>query len=628
MESMRFPRQEIDSHSQLAYSLLQQGEITIPAKAAPLAINNKRQWGVWTIGLSHRGNYYKTEDTLIVSDTMIITGSWSHIGPIYVLDNGVLIIRNADFTNSGSLYISDSGQVFADSSSLSFPQQYPYQNNIFLFQEAYLRFYACTTSFGGYAHYLDIRDSAQMEVQNLYQEDFTSSYIRDRASLAVYGTNLAGEYGVMDSATVNFKDVTELFVYHHFPSSAVIDFSFPQDTDTVYSYIFDDSLPGVDGIGYHIEIDSSYNLRWGILPSGGSDVRITNSNLRIIGLWFEGGDTMDLSGLVNNTYYSDFTLPLSDRTLQLINTSVKSWNIYTFNASNLNLTGSIVGEVISKGHSVLNLSDYFLDGSGGVLTAADTSVLISFLSAINTDIRTEGDASLLLSYSAVPMGDILAMGNSILIVVQSALQEEPTPLDGSVVWFANIQGPSRAYVGDSVPIIGSAWIDRGPENTYYDFGEYQMSYQKVGDSLWTPISSIFEEVREDTLSLWDTRGLEPGNYTLRLVLKNNLGDSVEAMKNINLQTVGISETKENRKVYFNVYPVPRGIVVELSLLKPDFITIKAYDILGRRIGEIYKGELQSGSKSFLWRPSTSGVYFLYISQNGFLSTKKVIWVKR
>jgi hypothetical protein len=240
----------------------------------------------------------------------------------------------------------------------------------------------------------------------------------------------------------------------------------------------------------------------------------------------------------------------------------------------------------------------------------------------------------ILGYAGVPRGDVLAIGNSILVVLQSSLPQDPVPLEGSVAWFGNISGPSQAYAGDTVPIMGSAWIDRGPDHTIYDFGQYQMFYQGFGDTLWNAIDPpSLTEVRDDTLASWDSSSLTPGNYSLRIVLKNNFGDSVDVAKTINLLAVGVEENSFNvlSDPEFRVSPmkVSTGASIYFSLPNPEHISLIAYNILGRTVERIYTGRVQEGEHEFIWKPPVSGVYFIKLSRrNGIpLRPQKLVWIR-
>ena len=639
MSPVEFPQEKIDEVSRSVHSLILNGELKIPEKIG----FQKEECASDVSSILHFRDFRSPNiftpflDTLVIGDTpgetLTVTGPWFHEGPIFVIGDGVLQFRNAQVTNVGNLYSLGSGRIYGDSSRLFFPQEYWYQRGFIAAEGGYLSLHACTTSFSGYPYNFFIGDSALVEVQDVFHEDFTTALVSGKSSILLDGVNLSGEYVMLDSAKADFRNATTLLIWHQFPSNSLINFSYPNG-DTVYSFLFNDSLPGVDSVGYRVTVDTCYDVLWGLMPTTGSDVQISNSSIRTIGVWFEGTDTINVSGLVNNSSYSDFTAPISDRNLRLINTSVRTWSLYPFDSVRLNVTSCILGEVLTFNQSYVTLSNYFLDGSGGYLGAADSSFAISFLCAVSANIRSERSGIFLLGYAGVPYGDLLAIGNSLLVVVQSSLPQEPVPLEGSVAWFGNISGPSQATVGDTVSIIGSAWIDRGPQHTVYDFGQYQMFFQGSGDSLWTMISppSLIEK-RVDTLDQWDTYGLNPGIYTLRLVLKNNYGDSVDAFKNVNLLAVGVEEEfmeiPADRRVRFTVHSRLDGVSIHFVLPNSEEISVTAYDILGREAEKIFTGKADAGDYSFSWKPSVSGVYFLRLHRNDGSSPnlKKVVWIR-
>jgi len=55
-----------------------------------------------------------------------------------------------------------------------------------------------------------------------------------------------------------------------------------------------------------------------------------------------------------------------------------------------------------------------------------------------------------------------------------------------------------------------------------NFGFYKYEYQMQGEDLWTPISAGNKPVIEDSFGgRWNTEQLEPGTYSLRLVVLDN-----------------------------------------------------------------------------------------------------------
>lgn len=88
---------------------------------------------------------------------------------------------------------------------------------------------------------------------------------------------------------------------------------------------------------------------------------------------------------------------------------------------------------------------------------------------------------------------------------------------------------------------------------------------------------------------------------------------------------GINELFENSRL--TIYPNPSsGIVhIDFTLYKATTITVDVYNILGKYIKTIVKSSLQTGENSigFDTATLTKGIYFIRISSDGFVITKKI-----
>jgi hypothetical protein len=358
---------------------------------------------------------------------------------------------------------------------------------------------------------------------------------------------------------------------------------------------------------------------WGLMPVNGSDVTVSNSKLRSIGAWFQRGDTVNAFGLVDNSNYSNFTAPLTDRNLHLVNSSVQTWSLYVFDSSKVTISSSILGEVGCQGRSSVNSSQFFLDGSGGYFWATDTSFIVASNVNVTSHVRSERNGIFIFGYGTVSSGIASAIGNSIMIVVQSGLPQDPVPYDGGVAWFANIGQASPAFADSMVSVVGSAWIDQGPLGSFMDFGSYSLYYQAQGAPSWTAlVIDSLTEVRNNTLSIWNTHGLIAGNYLLKLVLKDDLGDSVEAVKMVTLLPTIISVeeiSKTNSLVKIFPDPVIDYSVFEFTLQRESGTTINTYDVFGKIVETILNEHLSPGVHRIEFDASkyAEGVYFYELS---------------
>ncbi|HNR19866.1 MAG TPA: T9SS type A sorting domain-containing protein [Bacteroidia bacterium] len=508
-------------------------------------------------------------DTLIVgivpNDTLIISGNWNHDGPIWVFNNGVLIFDSANVTNTnGDLIVWQSGKVIADSSSFFFPQQYFYERSFIAVQNAQLSFTNCNFNFSGMSHNLVLADSAMATFNNIHHNDWTTCGMFGAPTLNINGCNLTGEYILAGTSQSAFKNADTLLLWHYLPDSAIVNYSFPAG-DTVYNYTFNNSVAGVDGVGYSVIADSCHTVWWALMPVNGSDVTISNSTLRAIGNWFERGDTANVIGIFNNSNYTNYNVPLMDRNQQLINSYVQTWSMYVFDSSQIFIDSCQLGEVGTQQQASVLSQDFILDGSGGYFWATDSSGIIASNVAVYTTVRSEKKGIFLLAYSLHPFTAPSAIGESVVVCAQNILGGDPVAFSKSTAWLQNISAPDTVAVNTTTAINGSVWIDQGPLGSWMDFGSYSLSYASIANGVWYPlVVDSVTEIRNSVLALINTQGLAVGDYLFRLTIKNNLGDSVESYKPFYItQQVSIEEA-QTRTDYFFIHPNPVRNVSEIN----------------------------------------------------------------
>lgn len=569
-------------------------------------------------------------DTLVVgytlNDTLRISGNWTHVGPVIVLGNGVLIFTNATVTLVGDIIVLGYGKIFSNSSSFFIPQQYWYQRSILVVQNGYLNIAGTTFNYGGYPHGFTATDSAKVFLTNITNNDYTTTGISKNASITINGNNLTGEFIISDRTFLSLKHVANALLWHQFPDTAVINHTFPNGS-TVNTYLFNKNTPGVRGIEYTVKVDTSTNIQWAMMPTNGSDITISNSTIRSIGVWFEGKDTSNVSGLVNNSNYSNFTAPLPDRNLHFINTSVQTWSIYLFDTTVVNVSGCILGEVGSFGRSKFQGTNYFVDGSGGYCFASDTSFMMNGFSSVSSNVRSERSAIDMFAYSTQSNGVATAIGTSVLIVVQSTLTQDPVPYEKSCVWLANIMQPSSAYVDSTVSVVGSAWIDKTSISPWMDFGKSRVWFRITGATTWSAVNNFNTvEIRNNTLAVWNTHGLVPGSYDLRLVLFDNWGDSVEAIKSVNLLPAILVHTEElTSESSISIFPNPCNGKFTVESLQLKVQDLQIQNVLGEIIYTMSPSLRGSGggiSVDLSGQPG--GVYLLRLRTDDQFLTKKIV----
>lgn len=600
--AVRFPRQEIDRFN---------AEAIQRARAGVLAPDNTCRAEELTHSagsvLHFRENLllpgtvfpgkemsFERADTLFIGDTTVITGEWLHSGTIVIYGSGRLYFNKANASILGDIYLLNKSVLQADSSTLYIPQAYFYQRAVVATGGSRVIYRHTTVDHSNLSHSMVLVDSAKLELIDVTNHGFTTNGIYHRSSVYVDGTNQAGEYVIVDESELEFHNANTVLLWHQFPETAMVDFNFPAN-DTVGAYLFNSTVPGVSGINYSVLLDRCTDVMWGMMPATGSDITITGSEIRAIGLWFMGMDTVEVKGLVNNSYYEDYHTPLDDRNLRLIDCDVTTWSIYPMDQSVVNLSGSIVGEVGTGKRSTLMGSQFFCDGSGGYVWTSDTSFMLAGYSYTSGYVRSQASSILMYAYSSVSGGYLSALNNSIIMAIQCTLPEEPRAYDKGVAWYALIEGPSEAYAGDIVDIKGSAWIDKTETSPLMDFHSYRLYYQESESENWIEIAvDSLNEKRHETLGTWNTTELDPGQYLIKLVLTDDLENPVEGLKAISLlPSFGILEDPVS-SVIFYPNPAKDGLTVLLPRFE-EYILVSLVDITGRIYFEEKYGSNHSGT---------------------------------
>lgn len=534
------------------------------------------------------------------AETLNVTGYFYNQGNIIIINDGVLEVKNADFNLDGDILIANHGKAIFDSSDVNIVQHYIYQHILFVSDSAYCSITNSETSFSGYQLSVSIAFDGEFNMQNVTNQDWITAGVQHTASVTLRDVDgYTGEWLFLDDCYAQFKHVDYLLTWYFFPDSSIVDFDFPED-DTLYGFYLDSTLANVSGVGYHVEIDSSTDCMWAIIPLRGSDVIIRDSDLRVTGLMFHGADTFAISGLVNGLDYSDWVLPISDRNYHLINTGVQTWNLYPDDTTNITLSSSIFGELCGFTDSYTTIQNAFCDGTGGHIEAANRSLVAVYSSSIFADVISRDRGICVLGNCAMPVGRIWATGASIMVIANTTFPEDPIPSDTSIVFVASITAPSSGHTEDSIGIIGSAWIDKGPIQPL-DFDHYRLYFRRAGESPLTPFADTkYQEVRGNTLDYWNTAGLTEGTYELKLVLKDNAGDSVEVWKQISLslpsgieEKIGIPDLSI-KQVGFRLFHIETS---------PEITELDIYNISGRLIKKI------TTNRTY-WLAPASGVYYL------------------
>jgi hypothetical protein len=572
------------------------------------------------------GKFPESDSLLIIGatpgDSLIITGEWLCEVDILVFGDGILRFKNANVTLLGDLYVwGETAEITADSSTLYIPQQYFYQRSIVAAGAGKVKFSHVTLDFSGLSHNIVAADSSTYDFTDVKKNGFTTNGLSGKAKYYINGTNLAGEFVIGDKCELDFRNANTVLLWHQVPETGVFHFNFPP-AGNVPAHDFNPGVPGISNIDYQIKLENCTDVMWALMPANGSDVDISDSEIRAIGLWFLAPDPVNVNGLVNNTDYQDFTASLSDRNLRLRNSSVQTWSLYSMKGSEISVTGCILGEIGSMGTSKVSTTSVFVDGSGGYMWATDTTFFMAFQTPLTTHVRSDRNGILIYAYSPLTMGSALAIGSSTLITVQSSLPEEPLALDKASVWNVNIASPSSGNTNSIIPVKGWALIDRAPACTHPDMDWYQLFYSTPeNDSLIAITPRINFEKRNDTLAEWNTTGLKPGQYLLHMRVSNaaEIPVAVDAVKTISLNP-GVFGIDQYEITDLKIFPNP---VTEV--LHCDFPDSNSLVSISNSSGAIVWQDFpEKDSSTINVKHLPAGLYILTIFDNGRMGKAKFI----
>ncbi len=567
-------------------------------------------------------------DTLFVgitpNDTVTVTGSWQHDGPIYILNDGVLIFKNAQARILGNILVANEGQFLANHSDFDIPQQYFYQRSIIVAHHARMSMNNCSMRFSGMSHNLVIADSASVNFKQVHFFDWTTTGVFGKPQFFIDTCNTIGEIIIMDRCTVTVRNTDTALLWHHIPSNAQLEWEF-SDGNQLSHYTMSPISPGVSGINYSVEAENCKLIWWALMPEDKSKVTINNSYLRAIGVWFTGKDSTTVTGLANNASYISSGNLFKDRVLQLNNSFVITWSLYPMDSSVVNISSCIAGEIGAGGNAKTICTSTFVDGSGGYFWSNGSAVQFAVVSAFTSHVRSEGSGIVLAGYSSIANGTATGIGNSILFLVQTPVLQHPAAYDGSAVWVANMAAPSPAYVNDSVTLTGSAYILRGPESKLMRFNHYYLQYQRAGNTDLSLLSgNTYTPVDQGVLAKWNTKDLTPGDYNLMMVLKDDWGDSVNVNISVTLLpsvVTGVTLSHIENQISVSPNPVSDNVTVTVSEDEQNHLVVT--DAFGRVMAERWMPAFRK-EETIPMTSYPSGIYFLNVQSDKGSSVKKIV----
>ncbi len=530
------------------------------------------------------------------AETLKITDSWEWYGDGYIVNDGVMIVdTDAIATIHGNIILMNTGELFVNRGTLIFPQSFTYQWSIGAYDSSRIEFHNSYMDFGHHSFTIGAIGARIIFDTMTVISGWITGTLFHGASIIAREVNNIGEWIYQDSCSAYISHADTLLNWFGLGEGDTAYLYLPS-WDSIEHFVAQSDSNGFSGIDYSVVLDTIGFCMWGLFIDHGAYVDIRDSRIRTIGLYGTSTDTQGISGLVDSTYYADFTPGFTDRYIHISNSTIRTWSLYPASRFYLNLSSSIVGEILSMDTSTVWGENYFLDGSGGHFQSAGHSFNIAFFAAMTSEIYTTESEIAALVVTSIPVGRIWARNSSRIYMLQCQFPEKPLAYDSGLVYIMNIDGPTQAPVNELVPVFGTAEIVEGP-SAPLDFDRYSLYWAIREDTTsWYPISeNIHKEVYRDTLGYWNTTGLSEGEYLYRLIMWDTWGDSISMDWGV---TLGPSSITEQSAIPYPELSFKNGKIVLNVLQNARKAYLKVFDVSGRLVRSLIDGSLNRGVYRF------------------------------
>lgn len=575
---------------------------------------------------------------IVIQDTIVIDQDTTIYDDIIIIDSGQLIVRNCSLKLKGNITALGNALFSVDSSDFTMLQDFIYELELVAVDSARIEIRNTTfnssqlpTSSVAAGRASIVFDSVDMS------DGFITFATMDSSSIYVRYSPRAGEFVILgDSSNLAIAHSDTVLVWLGFPegSSGEVHGS-PGMEEWVEEFTFPDST--CSGIGYSIQIDSLCGLILATMAVDSTDVTVYDAELQSCGnIFWKFPVTDTISGLLDETLYQDWIAPLPNRSLRLVNTSVRAWNLYFGDSTNLTIKSSIFGECLASDSSRTAVSNAICDGNGGHIGATGRSFFLTFFTSLYTDALNEQQSVSMFFLSNFMRGNLIARDMATSLAYNTVFANPVLVYDSATVMIAGLHPPSPAYINDTLSIQGSAAMYKGP-NSQFHFDGYRLDYASVDDTTqYFPITDRIQDPVEDgELCQFDTYGLDVGDYFIRLwyfFSAFSTNDSLPFINTIYLKyKTGVHEDNREEDFFLSVSPTLLNSAANISYTIPFAaeVELSIYDISGRRVAVLDRGFRQKGEHNVPWDAAehSSGVYFCMLRAGHISRTSKLLLLK-
>lgn len=346
---------------------------------------------------------HSAEPWVITGDVVITEPT--EVEEIIVALDGSLTVRDVPEPGlrvTGSIYAVHSASIRFENSVIQFMNTYHGQYVLAGTEQATIAVIDCDYRIPNQVqHALIIFGDGQMVVEDT---EFGDVQLISAGNARLSASRLTGNFEVLvqDDSTMELSDIPRtpgagrIWVWVEFPSGSVAEYT-PPMPGFVSGWTF--PPPGSQGIDQSVVIERCEAMLWPMLVRENARLTLRDvpeDNWIVVGLYLPEPATID--GLINDLTYDSVTLVFNQE-LKLVNASIDTWNLYPQRDARILVRDSLIGEILSFGHSRVDVERTTIDGSGGFLGARDHSQIVLWDSTVTCTIEATHDGTIELHNS-------------------------------------------------------------------------------------------------------------------------------------------------------------------------------------------------------------------------------------
>lgn len=488
----------------------------------------------------------QTPNPWVISTPVAVTQPME-VQDVVIVSGGDLLVSSVPepgFRIAGSFTVTGTGRARFTQSVVKVMSTFNGQYQLAVAGSGVLTVDHCTYSVpAGVQHALVSAESGRIEVSDS-DCSFLQFVAAGQSEFTAERLNGMFECIVQDDASLSLTDIPReagagsLWVWPTFMPGSRAVYSPP-----LPGFIDDYAFPPADATGI---LDTFRITRcdvrlWPLLVREGSDLTlrdISADNWVVVGLHLPS-DT-SVSGLFNGRTYADTTLPLADRTLRLQNASVDTWNLYPEKDAHVDVSGSVIGEMLAMDDASVTLTDTTVDGSGGFFAVQNDAVLEADGCTFTCDVQTTGSASAvfrdcaLLPYPQDPTGTYTRLGiydKSVAHLDRTSVLTNPVlgqQAEAVFTWITDLP-PRPPGKGDRFDLHGYAAVYS--LDPAIALKKWKLKKHRVGGSNTRRIGKGRSNVENGYLGTW--KGRKPrADFELTLKIKDTQGRIFESVTTV------------------------------------------------------------------------------------------------